>query len=153
LHRGNELIKLEPKAFDLLLFLVQHRDRVVGKDDLRQAVWDGRVVSESAVNTRLNAVRRALADNGTMQRLIRTFPRKGLRFVGEVTKLPDQRLPETGEAPTSAPETDDRPSIAVVPFRNMTSDRDQEYFVDGMAEEITTALTRLPWLDVIACNP
>ena len=85
LRRGAELIGLEPKAFDLLVFLVQHRDRVVSKDDLLQAVWDGRIVSESALTTRINAVRRALGDDGAAQRLIRTFTRKGVRFIGEVT--------------------------------------------------------------------
>jgi len=85
LRRGTELIDLEPKVFDLLAFLVQHRDRVVSKDDLLQEVWGGRIVSESALTTRINAVRRALGDDGTAQRLVRTFTRKGIRFVGEVT--------------------------------------------------------------------
>jgi DNA-binding winged helix-turn-helix (wHTH) protein len=64
LRRGAELIELEPKAFDLLAFLVQHRDRVVSKDDLLVAIWHGRAVSESALTTRINAVRRALGDDG-----------------------------------------------------------------------------------------
>src|SRR5262244_3160167 len=87
LRRGTELIDLEPKVFDLLAFLVQHRDRVVSKDDLLQGVWGGRIVSESALTTRINAVRRALGDDGAAQRLVRTFTRKGIRFVGEVTEL------------------------------------------------------------------
>lgn len=64
LCRGADIIDLEPKAFDLLVFLVLHRDRVVTKDDLLQEVWGGRIVSESALTTRINAVRRALGDNG-----------------------------------------------------------------------------------------
>ena len=141
LRRGGELIDLEPKVFDLLSFLVQHRNRVVSKDDLLQAVWGGRIVSESALTTRINAVRRALGDDGTAQRLVRTFTRKGIRFVGEVTELPDQIAPIS-----------DRPSIAVLPFENMSADPDQEYFVDGMVEEIITALSRFPRLVVIARN-
>ena len=140
LRRGADIVELEPKAFDLLAFLVLHRDRVVTKDDLLQGVWGGRIVSESALTTRINAVRRALGDNGATQRLVRTFTRKGVRFVGEVTELSDQ------EAPTS-----DTPSIAVLPFENMSADPEQEYFVDGMVEEITTAMSRLPW-PVIARN-
>ncbi len=69
LRRGTELIELEPRAFDLLAFLVRQRDRVVSKDDLLQAVWHGRIVSEFALTTRINAVRRALGDDGTAQRL------------------------------------------------------------------------------------
>jgi TolB-like protein len=141
LRRGGELIDLEPKVFDLLSFLVQHRNRVVSKDDLLQAVWGGRIVSESALTTRINAVRRALGDDGTAQRLVRTFTRKGIRFVGEVTELPDQTAPIS-----------DRPSIAVLPFENMSADPDQEYFVDGMVEEIIIALSRFPRLVVIARN-
>jgi len=83
---GANTIDLEPKAFDLLAFLVLHRDRVVTKDDLLQEVWGGRIVSESALTTRINAVRRALGDDGATQRLVRTFTRKGVRFVGEVTE-------------------------------------------------------------------
>lgn len=137
LRCGAELIGLEPKAFDLLAFLVQHRDRVVSKDDLLQAVWHGRIVSESALTTRLNAVRRALGDDGAAQRLIRTFTRKGIRFVGEVTGIADRV-------------TSKKPSVAVLPFQNMTGDPEQEYFVDGMVEEITTAIARHSWLLVIA---
>ena len=88
LRRGAELIGVEPKVFDLLAFLVRHRDRVVSKDDLLQAVWGGRIVSESALTTRINAARRALGDDGAAQRLIRTFTRKGMRFIGEVIEMP-----------------------------------------------------------------
>jgi DNA-binding winged helix-turn-helix (wHTH) protein len=99
LRRGTELIDLEPKGFDLLAFLVQHRDRVVSKDDLLQEVWGGRIVSESTVTTRINAVRRALGDDGTAQRLVRTFTRKGIRFVGEVTEVSDPAAPTASDPP------------------------------------------------------
>ena len=122
LQRGAEFVDIEPKAFDLLAFLVQHRDRVVSKDDLLQGVWGGRIVSESALTTRINAVRRALGDDGTAQRLVRTFNRKGLRFVGEVTVMPDLAAPAVGIALGRAPAAPDKPSIAVLPFENMTGD-------------------------------
>jgi len=141
LRRGADIVDLEPKAFDLLAFLVLHRDRVVTKDDLLQGVWDGRIVSESALTTRINAVRRALGDDGTVQRLVRTFTRKGVRFIGNVLELADQATP-----------TWDKPSIAVLPFQNMSGDPEQEYFVDGMVEEIITVLSRFPQLAVIARN-
>ncbi len=139
LRCGTELIELEPKAFDLLAFLVWQRDRVVTKDDLLAAVWDGRVVSASALTTRINAVRRALGDDGAAQRLIRTFTRKGIRFVGEVTQIAEPAVPE-------------KPSVAVLPFQNLSGDPEQDYFADGMVEEITTAIARCPGLFVIARN-
>jgi TolB-like protein len=148
LRRGAEPIELEPKAFDLLVFLVENRDRVVSKEDLLRAVWGGRFVSESALTTRVNAVRRALGDDGAMQRFVRTFIRKGVRFVGQVTELPDMAAPSGSRAPP-LPE---KPSIAVLPFQNLSGDPDQDYFADGMVEEITTAMARCPGLFVIARN-
>jgi TolB-like protein len=141
LRRGGELVAIEPRAFDLLAFLVRHRDRVLTKDDLLQGVWGGRIVSDSALTTRINAVRRALGDDGTAQRLIRTVTGKGVRFVGEVTEMPEPAAPAA-----------DKPSIAVLPFANLSGDPEQDYFCDGMVEEITTALARFPWLSVIARN-
>jgi DNA-binding winged helix-turn-helix (wHTH) protein/predicted ATPase len=84
LRRGGALIAVQPQVFDLLEYLVTNRDRVVSKDDILQAVWGGRIVSESALTTRINAIRTAVGDNGDQQRLIRTLPRKGIRFVGLV---------------------------------------------------------------------
>ncbi len=85
LHRGSERVALEPQVFDLLVYLVRNRDRVVSKDDLIAAVWAGRIVSESTLTSRINAVRKAVGDSGEEQKLIRTFARKGVRFVGEVS--------------------------------------------------------------------
>src|SRR5215471_15716291 len=93
LRCSGELINLEPKAFDLLAFLVLHRDRVVSKDDLLREVWGGRIVSDAALTTRINAVRRALGDDGRAQRLVRTFTGRGIRFVGEVEELTDPAPP------------------------------------------------------------
>ena len=84
LRRGKALIAVQPQVFDLLEYLITHRDRVVSKDDILGAVWGGRIVSESALTTRINATRAAVDDDGDQQRLIRTIPRKGIRFVGAV---------------------------------------------------------------------
>ena len=84
LHRGPERIAVEPQVFDLLIYLLQNRDRVVSKDDLFASVWGGRVVSESTLTSRINAARKALGDSGEDQKLIRTVARKGVRFVGVV---------------------------------------------------------------------
>ncbi len=151
LRRDNEIISLEPKAFDLLTYLVRHRHRVVSKDDLLQEVWGGRIVSEAALTTRINAVRRALGDNGTAQRLVRTVTRKGIRFIGEVTELSEAATPAPVQMTDTVPLLN-KPSIAVLPFQNMSGDPDQEYFTEGIVEEITTTIARFPWLLVIARN-
>src|SRR5471032_1156559 len=84
LRRGSDLVPLEPQVFDLLVYLIQNRERVVSKDDLYATIWEGRAVSESALTTRINAARSAVGDSGEKQRLIKTLLRKGIRFVGEV---------------------------------------------------------------------
>ncbi|MGA7955579.1 MAG: transcriptional regulator, partial [Xanthobacteraceae bacterium] len=82
LRRGSEALPVEPQVFDLLVYLVQNRDRVVTKDDLIASVWSGRIVSDSTLSSRINAARKAIGDSGNEQKLIRTIARKGLRFVG-----------------------------------------------------------------------
>jgi DNA-binding winged helix-turn-helix (wHTH) protein len=84
LHCGGAPVPVEPQVFDLLEYLLRHREHVVSKDDLLSAIWGGRIVSESALNTRMNAARHAIGDSGEEQRLIRTVLRKGFRFVGAV---------------------------------------------------------------------
>ena len=155
LRRGAQPVAIAPQVFDLLECLIKNRHRVVSKDDLIAAVWDGRIVSESALSTRINAVRCAINDTGEDQRLIRTIPRRGVRFVGIVHEAEEPQTPAAADAieqPRPALALPDRPSIAVLPFTNMSDDPQQDYFADGMAEEITTALSRLRWLFVIARN-
>src|SRR5262245_34191051 len=146
---GAEPVAIEPQVFDLIAYLVQHRDRVVTKDELLQAVWGGRIVSESALTTRINAARRAVGDTGETQHLIRTLPRKGIRFVGEVQERP---LVQKSVPPPASDAFSEKPSIAVLPFQNMSGDPEQDYFADGVVEEIITALSRINWLFVIARN-
>lgn len=101
LRSGATVVAIEPQVFDLLVHLIRHRDRVVSRDELIEQIWGGRIVSESALSTRINAVRSAIGDSGTEQRLIRTLPRKGVRFVGEVREeqktegLPASQVPGT----------------------------------------------------------
>jgi TolB-like protein len=155
LARGSEPIPVGPQVFDLLLHLVRNREHVVTKDDLIDTIWGGRIVSESTLTSHINAVRKAIGDTGEEQRLIRTIARKGYRFVGEVRE---------GEAsvpagPTmlreASPESfalPDRPSIAVLPFLNLSGDPTQDYFVDGVVEDIIAAMSRMGGLFVIARN-
>jgi TolB-like protein len=155
LRRGSQQIPVGPQVFDLLVYLVQNRERVVTKDDLLDAVWSGRFVSESNLTTRINAARKAIRDSGEEQRLIRTVPRKGFRFVGAVSIAAEDATKEvpahtaTTQTPLPLP---DKPSIAVLPFDNISGDPEQEYFADGMVEEIITALSRFRQLFVIARN-
>jgi TolB-like protein/Tfp pilus assembly protein PilF len=156
LRRGADLIPVEPQVFDLLEYLIRNRDRVISKDDLIASIWHGRIVSESTLTTRINAARSAISDSGDAQRLIKTLPRKGIRFVGVVR---DEQRSETAAVPGIAAQParaslaiPDKPSIAVLPFTNLSGDSEQEYFADGVAEEIITAMSRCHWLFVIARN-
>ena len=155
LTRGSEPVSLGPQVFDLLAYLVQNRERVVSKDDLLEAVWRGRIVSESTLTSHINAVRKAVGDNGEEQRLIRTVSRKGFRFIGKVTegKLPSGEIARQALGDHAAPlALPDKPSVAVLPFQNLSGDQSQDYFADGMVEDIITALSRMRWLFVIARN-
>ena len=132
------MIALKPKIVDLLVGLARNRDRVVSRDDLLTAIWGGRIVSESTFTSRVSAARRAVGDSGEVQRWIRTVPRKGVRFVGVVEEARDAAAP-----PRRLPTLPHKPSIAVLPFANIGGDPEQEYFADGMVEEIITALSRI----------
>jgi TolB-like protein len=154
LRRGSEQIALEPQVFDVLLHLVQNRDRVVTKTDLIAAVWDGRIVSDSTLTSRIYAARKAVGDSGEQQRFIRTFARKGFRFVSEVQEttgfLEPERRPPSALSPP--PETRGKPCVAVPPFVNLSDDPGQEYFSDGITEDIITALSKHRSLLTIARN-
>ena len=154
LRRGSALVAIEPQVFDLLVYLVENRDRVVSKDDLIASVWDGRVVSDSTLTSRINAARKAVGDSGDEQRVIRTIARKGIRFVSDVRMQRDVAEPATADAEQSTTTVPlaDRPAIAVLPFVNMSGDPEQEYFSDGISEDIITALSKLRWFLVIARN-
>ncbi|MDN4984391.1 winged helix-turn-helix domain-containing tetratricopeptide repeat protein [Bradyrhizobium arachidis] len=145
-------VPLQPQVFDLLLYLVAERARVVSKDDLISRIWSDRIVSDSALNSRINAARKALGDDGTTQRLIKTIPRKGFRFVGDV-RAEAAAKPAPAEAALSSPRVvADRPGIAVLAFENMSGDPAQDYFGDGISEDILTALSKQRWFIVIARN-
>src|SRR5947209_5651399 len=103
LRRGTALVTVEPKVFDLLAYLIRNRDRVVSRDDLIAAVWDGRIVSESALATCINAARSAIGDSGEAQRLIKTLPRRGIRFVGDVREPQHAAWALTADVASAAP--------------------------------------------------
>src|SRR5262249_5585818 len=128
LRRGGVVCPLEPQVFDLLEYLIRHRDRVVGKDDIFKAVWRARIVSDATLSTRLNAARHAIGDNGVEQRLIRTLRTKGFRFVGAVREQqPAVRAAwQAAGADVGGPSSVlDRPTIAVLPLMNLSGERRQ----------------------------
>jgi TolB-like protein/cytochrome c-type biogenesis protein CcmH/NrfG len=159
LRRGLESIEVEPQVLDLLIYLMQNRDRVVSKDDLIASVWGGRIVSDTTLTSRIYAARRAIGDSGREQKLIRTIARKGMRFIGEVCAQASDQTPQADlpvdvvdRLPQRILTLPDRPAIAVLPFSNMSGDPEQEYFSDGISEDIITALSKLRWFFVIARN-
>src|SRR5215471_3692256 len=152
LRREAEPVPLEPQVFDLLVYLVRNRDRVVSKDDLIHNVWGGRIVSDSALTSRINAARRAVNDSGAEQRVIRTVQRRGIRFIGEVSEDTEPAsgilaAPAATEAPTAP-----RLSIVVLPFVNLSDDPEQQYFADGVTGDLMTDLSRIPDMLVISRN-
>jgi TolB-like protein len=156
LYRGADVVSVAPQVFDLLDYLIRNRDRVVSKDDLINAIWNGRIVSDGALTTRLNVARSAIGDSGDEQRLIKTLPRRGFRFVGTVREEQGPTRAEAADHPVEPAKPvltlPSKPSIAVLPFANLSSDPEQEYFADGVVEDITMALSRFHWLFVIARN-
>jgi TolB-like protein len=139
------VIHVEPQVFDLLLYFAHNTNRVISKDELIERIWKGRAISDAALNSRINSVRRAIGDTGKQQALIRTIQRRGFLFAAEVTT--PRVVP--GQAKLTLP---NKPSIAVLPFDNMSGDPQQEYFADGVVEDIITGLSRIKWLFVIARN-
>jgi TolB-like protein len=150
LRQGDSEIKLRPKSFAILCYLAENAGRLVAKDELVEAIWPGVIVTDESLTRCISDVRLAFGDAG--QQIIRTVPRRGYLLavpVSESARLrPSMTVPEG--LPHSALALPDKPSIAVLPFTNLMGVSEQQYFVDGMVEEIITALSRIHWLFVIA---
>ncbi len=163
-----QLVELQPKAFDLLHYLIRHRDRVVDREELMDALWPGIVVTDDSLTQALRRVRRVIGDDGTRQEVIRTIQRRGFRFVAEmnagqpVEAPADPTVQQTevvtsarreyggsGQAVRAAPPNAGT-SLAVLPFLDLSPARDQRYFCDGIAEELANALGRVPGLRIAA---
>lgn len=159
LRRAGERVHVEPQVLSLLVLLAENCDRMVGKDEIIDAIWDGRIVSESAVAARIKAARKAIGDDGSAQRLIRTIHGKGFRFVGEIAPVGPQPAAAVLSTQGAAdgvlltPPADSRagrPSIAVLPFVQVGEAGPHDIVADALPADIIADLARLPWLFVIA---
>ena len=144
------LIPAEPQVFRLLLYLIENKQKVVSKDELFSALWAGRVVSDATLTSRINLLRTTLGDSGQRQEIIKTYPKRGYRFVAEVV---DETTPATPESSSASPiETFDAeqasPTVAVLPFNDLADASD--FFAEGVTEEVTVALSRSSEIAVIA---
>lgn len=135
--------ELEPKSFRLLQFLIENRERVLSKEEIFASVWAGVVVSDNSLTRAIALIRKSIGDDPKQPRYIRTVPKVGYRFFAEVhtSTAPDSLAAEAAVS---------KPSIAVLPFANLSAERENEYFADGLAEEILNSLARVRELKVIA---
>lgn len=151
---GGEPVRVEPQVLTLLVHLVGHNERMVTKDEIVAAVWNGGIVSDASIASRIRSARQAVGDDGDRQSIIRTVHGRGFRFVAEVKEEPDTAAPSTGQpvAAEPAPRLHDhaRPSIAVLPFQPLAVPPELAVLADAIPHEIIQALSRMRWLAVIA---
>jgi len=184
---------VEPQVFDLLAYLIEHRDRLVNKDELNEKIWHGRIVTDASLTTAIKSARQAIGDSGRRQDFIKTLPRRGFRFTADVevqalttieAAPPNVALPPDAPKPVLQSGAKiaghggrkywivaavfgllvaggmalwslgqiEKPSIAVMPLKNLSDDKDQEYFADGMTDDLITRLSQIDGLFVIARN-
>ena len=163
------ILHSEPQVIELLALLVKNNNRLVTKDEINKAVWHGRIVSEAALSSRIKSLRQLLGDTGKKQQYIRTVHKRGFRFIADVAELDPSTetihktngkirasdvIPISSHSPADS--SDDtgitKPSVAVLPFNNLSGDNEQEYFVDAITADIITHLSKHRWLQVVARN-
>ncbi len=154
LRKNGQVVGVEPQVFDLVTLLAQNNGRTVTKDEIFSQLWDNRAVSDSALSSQVKMARKALGDDGTAQHTIRTVHGRGFRFVAEVRGESAETVPDRWEAgPSEALNAaTEKPSVAVLPFANLNNEPSEDYFADGITEDITTAISKNRWLTVVARN-
>lgn len=158
LRADGAVLSIEPQVFALLLLLLENRDRLISKDEIVEKVWGGRIVSDSAIISRVKSARRAIGDDGKTQRLIKTVYRKGFRFVGEaaVAQLASAGIvPAVGatkqtDCPSAGQNSSTRPSIAVLPFSLVGTTEPHRAIAEALPHDLIVEISRLRWLFVIA---
>ena len=156
LSRNNIVQHVEPQVIELLALLIANRDRMLSKDEIYDTVWRGRVVSESALSSRIKSARQVLGDDGKSQKVIKTIHKKGFRFIAEVMETEDQidnkLIQPNQQSLLTDNSTHNKPAITILPFANLSKEPEQEYFADGISSDIITLLSKHRWLDVTARN-
>lgn len=152
LFRGEEALPLGRRAVALLRALLERSGKPVTKDALIDAAWPGLAVEDSNLTVQIAALRRVLAEEPGGDHWIETLPRRGYRFIGPQGTASIAETIPTPVEPAARPPSVDKPSIAVLPFTNLSGDPQQDYFAEGMVEEIVTGISRIKWLSVISRN-
>ncbi len=162
LSKADKPLAIEPQVIELIALLIKHRHRLVSKEEINQEIWQGRIVSEASLSSRIKSARQILGDDGHKQQVIRTVHKKGFRFVASVKENPIEGFVERRKTiqPTSGGRSSSisdnpshsKPAIAVLPFSNLTNDEEQEYFSDGITTDIIAHLSKHRWLNVTARN-
>ena len=153
LYLQDKAISIEPLVFDLLVYLIENRDRVVSRGELLDNLWEGKVVTDAALGARLKDARKVVKDSGSKQEVIKTFHGRGYQFIAELSELTTSKSSNSNGKTGPKAGTfllPDNPSIAILPFANMSGDPDQEYFCDGIVEDIITELSHFKDLSVIS---
>lgn len=156
LRRDGELVPVEPQVFNLLVYLAQHRDRIISRQELLDYLWTGKVVTGSTINSRIKAARQAVGDSGTEQNCIATFNRRGYRFVAEVEEAEQDtqaaRPVPSGDISRQFTPHHDRPSLAVLPFAYSMGNQSIAWVAEVLGEDISILLARIPGFLVISRN-
>lgn len=150
LARNEDPVALEPQVLALIVHLIRNRDRMVTKDELAAAVWQGRIVSDASISSRIRSARKAVDDDGDHQAIIRTIHGRGFRFVADVVETRNAEVAGTDASPDPSTHPSRRPSIAILPFRPLAMPPELAILADAIPYEIIQALSRLRWLAVIA---
>ena len=156
MRSGLDTVKLEPKVMQVLVYLVHRRGQTVTRDELASAAWAGTVVGDDAVTNAIIKLRKAFSDDTRSSKVIETIPKRGYRLVARVQHPPRtedrarQQTPPVDATEKPAEPRAARPTIAVLPFRNLNGDPEQDYFSDGITEDLTTALSNTGWYQVTA---
>lgn len=151
LSKNGSNISIEPQVLELLSLLIANRNRMVSKDEINEKVWHGRFVSDAALSSRIKSARQALGDSGSEQKVIKTVHKKGFRFVAEV-EADEKSTPTISPVADSSIKKQNKPAVAVMPFLNLATDKEQEYFSDGITSDIIAMLSKHRWLDVTSRN-
>jgi TolB-like protein/Tfp pilus assembly protein PilF len=156
LRRDGDQVAVEPQVFELIKLLVNERERVVTRDEIFEAIWGNRIVSDAALSSRIRDARKAIGDDGTSQRLIRTIHRRGLRFVGNVVERSESpaatgsQSPDVSQPDSVADDVLNRPAVAVLPLECLSDDPSDSIRADGLTEEIVAALSAWRYFPVIS---